>query len=201
MRPTKLDEFHKWMTLKYGLRDFFARNPDIERYFIKRIHKPYLEVMKKLKEGPDYKVLKKGIRLYLKMHKYLEETTSGGEKWHLDQEKFVRTMSKRKTKALDYITASVPATFATYITSRAAMQEPNTTSYAALAGTTVLTGMLIALAGRARFGNPIGYKIAKRVKTVEELEAITAMIFEEYSNLVPALQKAAKELERRSQNV
>ncbi len=192
----ELDKFHNELVRKHQLEDFFKRNPDLDKYFMRRIHAPILKILKELRQKPSYSTLKRGTRLFLRLRKYLEEATIGREQRDIDLSAFKRNIGLRKENFRKYVELGVIESIATAWISKHVASNPQPTNTAIALTLGAIGSINLFLAGKARLTNPIGYKVYNRIKNKEELERITALIYDHYLTLYSELRNALKKLDK-----
>ncbi len=197
----ELDRFHNEMKSKYNLDAFFSNHPDVDEYFRNKVHRPLLRVLKDLDERPNWLTLRRALRLFLKFETYLKESTvpvktmDKGVFYMPSIRHFKRNIAIRKSKFVSGLETGGATSIASGIMSYYAATNPNPVNVGATIAVSSLSAFDLISAGRARAQNPIGYKIANKVKDQKDLERITFLVSDHYVRLMNKLKEVIDKME------
>ncbi len=204
-RRTDAREFHEAMKRVYKVEGIFSRNPKLDRYFFKKVHKPLYEVMLALDKNPnDIKALKKALKLYNRFLNFMRMSTTPVEEKTLDERKFVisvpneRLFKKRVGRITDRMASSaalgtvdgIISTYLGYLSAR----SPNMVNVPVTSILGAATGYNFYKVVKNSRRYNFSIKLNKYIKNKEEFERVLQMMHAHYVSLDTRLRRISEQI-------
>ncbi len=183
----ELDAFHERMISLYGLKDFFSKNPKLDRYFRNKIHRPLLRLLKS--ENLSTRDLKLCAKMYTDFKRFIAEASIPGKAVIdsktmeiLKQERipnelvFNTLVGHRVRKISDNLHNLVASGIAAPVLDYYMITSPNEINFVFGSLANITLAASAYRIGKYYRGNPIGVKVYRYVKDKDTLERLADMI-------------------------